>query len=313
MEKQRSSWVGMAIALGKIGPKLAKIVSTLIKGGKLVKGGLFAGSAASYTIIFGWKVAVMILLLLFLHEGGHLWAMKKRGMKTKGMYFIPLMGAAAVADEEFPSREAENFVALMGPTVGLMLSVLSYLIFVVTNDLEFVAAAGWMAMINLINLLPIMPLDGGRVLRSISFSFGSWRGLILTGIGMIVGAGILMKMGFWLFVILIPLGILEVFFGFKEERKKPDKLAEAQNRLRQIREYIKHCKELGDYYSIEYLGRIEGDQKNKIEKLSLHLAMSAAQLKRGIAWALVLAVSLFLVIHYASIITGDESFINILK
>lgn len=312
MENKKSGWVGMAIVLGKIGPKLAKIVSTLIKGGKLVKGGLFAGSAASYTVIFGWKVAVMILLLLFLHEGGHLLAMKKRGMKTKGMYFIPLLGAAAVADEEFPSREAENFVALMGPTVGLILAGLSYLVFIITNDLEFVAAAGWMAMINLINLLPIMPLDGGRVLRSISFSFGSWRGLILTGIGMIAGAVILMKMGFWLFVVLIPLGILEVFIDFRKEREKSKKLMDVQNRLNVHRGIINYDKANG-YHDDLYLKREENILEEKVKELSLQPNMSAVQLKRGVAWALVLTISLFLIMHFASITTGDGSFINILR
>ena len=225
------------------------------------------------------------------------------------MYFIPFLGAAAVADEEFPSREAENFVALMGPTVGLILSILSYLVFVITNDLEFVAAAGWMAMINLINLLPIMPLDGGRVLRSISFSFGSWRGLILIGIGMIAGAAILMKMGFWLFVILIPFGIIEVVFDFKKERKNPEKLVKAQSTLENFREYIRNG---SDGTASYFQSRVE-ELEEGIKRLSARPNMSAAQLKRGIVWALVLAVSLFLVIHYASVITGDESFIDILR
>ncbi|OGZ21765.1 MAG: hypothetical protein A3D46_00670 [Candidatus Nealsonbacteria bacterium RIFCSPHIGHO2_02_FULL_43_13] len=166
-----------------------------------------------------------------------------------------------------------------------------------------------MAMINLINLLPIMPLDGGRVLRSISFSFGSWRGLILIGIGMIAGAAILMKMGFWLFVILIPFGIIEVVFDFKKERKNPEKLVKAQSTLENFREYIRNG---SDGTASYFQSRVE-ELEEGIKRLSARPNMSAAQLKRGIVWALVLAVSLFLVIHYASVITGDESFIDILR
>jgi Zn-dependent protease len=312
MEKKGFSWAGVAAILFKVGPKLAKILSTLLKGGKVIKGTLFATSAASYTMIFGWKVAIMILLLLFLHEGGHLWAMKKRGMKTKGMYFIPFLGAAAVTEEEFPSREAENFVALMGPTVGLILSVLAYLVFALTGDLEFIAAAGWMAMINLINLLPIMPLDGGRVLRSISFSFGSWRGLLLTGVGMIIGAAILVKMGFWLFVILIPVGILEIVFDFMKERKRPQELLDAQRRLEELRERLRKSGDAA-YSRSMYYQSMEKDMEERVKKLSLRPNMSASQLIIGIIWALALATSLFFAIHYASIIAGDTSFIDILK
>jgi Zn-dependent protease len=296
----------MLALLAKVGPKLLKVLI------KLIKPILFGASAASYTFIFGWKVAAMILLLLFLHEGGHLWAMKRRGMKTKGMYFIPLFGAAAVPGEDFPNREAENFVALMGPTVGLFLAGLSYLVFLITADIEFVAAAGWLAMINLINLLPIMPLDGGRVLRSISFSFSSWKGIIFTVIGMAVGVAVLLKMGFWLFVIFIPIGLIEVIYDFKAERKKPQKLAEAQNRLDKIRQDIDYYKK-NDYSGIVLLKKEAKKLEGEIKKLNLKSEMSPSQLVRGIAWAVLLAVSLFLVVHYSSVITGDQSFYEILK
>lgn len=213
---KKIEFVGISAALVKLGPKLVK---PLLTGGKLLKGALFGGSAVGYTALFGWKVAVMILILLFFHEGGHIWAMKRRGMKTKGMYFIPFFGAAAVPDENFPSRESENFIALMGPTVGLILAFLSYLAYLLTGDIEFAAASGWMALVNLFNLLPIMPLDGGRVLRSISFSFSSWFGIISVSIGILIGIIIFAKMKIWLFVVLMPIGFLEVLFDYKRERK----------------------------------------------------------------------------------------------
>jgi Zn-dependent protease len=301
------SFGGVLLILAKVGPKLAKVLP------KLIKLALFGASAASYTVIFGWKVAVMILLLLFLHEGGHLWAMKKRGMKTKGMYFIPFMGAAAVPDEAFSSRESENFVALMGPTVGLLLSVLAYVIFVFTGDLEFVAAAGWMAVINLLNLLPILPLDGGRVLRSISFSFGSLKGIIFVIIGMVVGAAVLVKMGLWLFVIIIPIGLGEVIFDFKREKKTPEKLSDIQSSLAMTRRDIVFYEKNHFPDAVIFLKKKEKDLEKEIKRLSPPPRMSSSQLVRGIVWTVLLVVSLFLVVHYSSVITGDQSFYEILK
>lgn len=309
MEKKRSSWIGIAIVLGKIGPKLAKIVPTLLKSTKLVKGGLFAGSAASYTVVFGWKVAVMILLLLFLHEGGHLWAMKKRGMKIKGMYFIPFLGAAVVADEEFPSREAENYIALMGPSVGLFLSALAYFCFFLTADLEFAAAAGWMALINVVNLLPILPLDGGRVLRSIVFSFGSRRGTLFTYIGMAICALFAAKTGFWLFVILIPLGIMELNYELRKEKKALKIIEE----IKELKKESKTAKRKGNNVLVaifESRIKILEEIKNKILILP---RMSPVQIVRGIAWTVLLVIGLFFIMYYATRATGDQSFWEVLK
>ena len=304
---------GIIVLFLKIGGKLVK---PLLSGGKLLKVGLFGGSAAAYSTIFGWKVAVMILVLLLLHEGGHLVAMKMRGMKTKGMYFIPFLGAAAVSEDEFPSREAEGFVALMGPTVGLALCLFSYLLYEITGDIEFAAAAGWMALINLLNLLPIMPLDGGRVLRSISFSFNSGLGMYLTLLGMIIGTIVLIKMGVYLFVILIPIGILEVLFDYKEEKRKAESI--------KAREVYKDglFKDLDELESqevssdrnenIAFLrGAIE-DIDNRLKDYILMPKMSSQHMTKYIVWTVLLTAALFLTTYWSGAITNWD-YIEILR
>jgi len=305
--------VGIMILLIKIG---GKFVKPLLGGGKLLKVGLFGGSAAAYSAIFGWKVAVMILVLLFLHEGGHLVAMKMRGMKTKGMYFIPFLGAAAVSEEEFPSREAEGFVALMGPTVGLALCLFSYFLYEMTGDLEFAAAAGWMALINLLNLLPIMPLDGGRVLRSISFSFNSGSGIYFTFLGMIIGTIVLIKMGVYLFVILIPIGILEVLFDYKEEKRKAE-LIEAKSvyrgkLLKDIDKLESEDNSSRRNESIAFLrGTIE-DLDNKLKDFILMPKMSSQHITRYIVWTVLLTAALFLITYWSGAVTNWD-YIEILR
>jgi len=296
-----SGIVALTKILTKIGLKLSSTLLKLLKGGKAAKLILFGTSAGSYTALFGWKVAVMILALLFFHESGHVWAMKQRKMKTKGIYFLPFLGAAAVTDQEFPSREAENYIALMGPTVGLALSGIAYLVFLLTNDLEFAAAAGWMSLVNLLNLLPILPLDGGRVLRSIAFSFNSWIGIGAVAVGMCVGAAIAARMDLWLFVILIPLGLLEVLLDFAKEEKREEKL-----------EWIKAELEILEQKDDEWSWRKEY-YKERIKELTILPKMSKGQIAKRTAWTLVLLISLFFLLQQTTAITGSDSFFEILK
>lgn len=204
------------ITLGfKVGPKLVSIGTKLLKSAKVVKVGLAAASMASYTLLFSWKFALAIMLLLFVHESGHVWAMRRIGIKTKGFYFIPFIGGAAVAEQAFPNRWAEVYVAIMGPIWGLALSMGVGYLYVFTEKPIFAAIAGWMAAINLFNLLPVNPLDGGRILKSITFSIHSWVGLVFLVIGLIAAAFLAFWVGFTLFFLLLFAGGIELIGEWK--------------------------------------------------------------------------------------------------
>jgi hypothetical protein len=138
-------------------------------------------------LLFTWQFAVIMLGMLVIHEGGHLRCMKHYGMKTKGIYLIPLIGAAAVAEDNFPSRRAEATIALAGPLTGAALAAGTGLLYFATRNGAFAAAAAWMALTNLFNLLPVVPLDGGRVVKSITLSIGSRTGLAAVIAGMLPG------------------------------------------------------------------------------------------------------------------------------
>ena len=81
-----------------------------------------------------------------------------------------------------------------------------------TRQGAFAAAAAWMALINLFNLLPVVPLDGGRVVKSITCSIGSRTGLAAVIAGMLLGAVLAFTADLWIFVILIPLGLLDYLY-----------------------------------------------------------------------------------------------------
>lgn len=181
----------------------------VVKAGKLL---LALASFAAYALLFTWQFAVIIVGMLVIHEYGHLRCMKHYGMRTRGIYLIPLLGAAAVAEDNFPSRRAEATIALAGPLTGAVLAAGTGLLYFATRNGAFAAAAAWMALINLFNLLPVVPLDGGRVVKSITCSIGSRTGLVAVIAGMLMGAVLAVTADLWIFVILIPLGLLDYLY-----------------------------------------------------------------------------------------------------
>ena len=212
---------GLIALAVKLGPKLLAVVIKFAKVIKAGKFGLAIGSMAAYAYLFTWQFAVMVMISLFFHESGHIWAMKRCGLKTKGIYFIPFLGAAAVSEEMFKTRRDEVYVAIMGPIWGFALAVGTALMYVFTGDALFAAAAGWMAMVNLFNLLPISPLDGGRIMKSIAFSINSRMGFIFLVVGIIISIILTFWAGMILFVFLLFIGSLELFFEYREYEVRP--------------------------------------------------------------------------------------------
>lgn len=203
---------GLLAVFAKLAPK---ILSTIIKFTKFGKAGLAVGTAATYAYLLTWQFALVIMISLFFHESGHIWAMKRCGLKTKGIYFIPFLGAAAVADDMFKSRRDESYIAIMGPVWGLALAIATFVVYIITGDAFFGAAAGWMAMVNLFNLLPINPLDGGRIMKSVAFSVGYGTGFTFLAIGAFASIILTFYFGILLFSILLLIGFLEAVYELK--------------------------------------------------------------------------------------------------
>jgi Zn-dependent protease len=194
---------------GGVAGALVKGGLVVVKAGKLV---LALASFAAYAFLFTWQFAIIMIGMLVIHEYGHLRCMKHYGMKTRGIYLIPLVGGAAVFEDDFPSRRAEATVALAGPLTGAALAAGTGLLYFVTGDGAFAAAAAWMALVNLFNLLPVVPLDGGRVAKSITCSVGSRTGLAAVVAGMLLGAVLAFTADLWIFVIVIPLGLADYLY-----------------------------------------------------------------------------------------------------
>lgn len=125
-------------------------------------------SFAAYALLFGWQFGVGIVVLLFIHEMGHFVVIRAKGLPASLPVFIPLVGAY-VAMKRMPSNvrdEAE--IAIAGPLAGWVAGVACFALYQQTHIHVLLPLAYFNFFINLINLIPVSPLDGGRVVGAIS-------------------------------------------------------------------------------------------------------------------------------------------------
>jgi Zn-dependent protease len=125
-------------------------------------------SIAVYASAFGWRYAAGFVALLLIHELGHYVAARRRGLSVGAPIFIPFVGAYIALKEQPHDVETEAYVAIAGPVVG---SFGAFAIYGLgrsqdSNLLLAVSYAGF--LLNLFNLLPISPLDGGRITAILS-------------------------------------------------------------------------------------------------------------------------------------------------
>lgn len=186
-----------------------------LKSAKLIKVVLASASIAAYSWLFSIEFALSLIACLVFHEYGHIRAMKYFGMKTKGIYLIPFLGGLALSDEKINTRWQDVVISIMGPFFGLILSLILMVVYWVTGEMFFAGLAVFNAFLNLFNLLPILPLDGGHVLKSISFSMNSKLGITLCALAAIGGIILSYQLGLALFGFLLIMGSLEIVFEWR--------------------------------------------------------------------------------------------------
>ena len=208
----RAGFWGMLATLGsKVMGAIGKLGAGALKVAKTASLPWAAASAATYAILFSWKFALAIMVQLFVHEYGHVHAMRRTGMRVRGMYFLPFVGALAVTDDSFRSRRQQAYVALSGPIWGSLLALVPAVLYAWTRDPSWAAVAAWWALINLFNLLPIAPLDGGRVMQAFAFSWSSNVGFAFSVMALLAAVALGASMGFSLLWFVALLGTLELF------------------------------------------------------------------------------------------------------
>ncbi|MEW6639443.1 MAG: site-2 protease family protein [Pseudomonadota bacterium] len=135
-----------------------------LKWGKLATtAGSMVLSLAVYATIWGWRYAAGFIALIFAHEMGHYIAARQRGLNVGAPAFIPFVGAWVELKDQPMDVETEAYVAIAGPVVGSIAALAVYQ-WARAEDSALLLAISYAGLfINLFNLLPISPLDGGRI------------------------------------------------------------------------------------------------------------------------------------------------------
>lgn len=164
--RRRLSAIGAAIVAF-----LAKFKAILVLLPKLklfASVGTMLVSLAAYALLWGWPFAAGFVVLLFVHEMGHVIALRREGLKASAPMFIPFLGAVIAARSLGRNALAEARVGLAGPLLGSIASAACIFIWHATGNDLWRALAFTGFFLNLFNLLPVVPLDGGRAMAAMA-------------------------------------------------------------------------------------------------------------------------------------------------
>jgi Zn-dependent protease len=129
----------------------------------------------TFGLLFSFELAFLLMVVIFIHEGGHLLAMSLLGYRDLRMLFVPLFGAVALGSDRDVPLYKKVITYFAGPVPGILLAFLILLILrsahisLLLNP-TLMMAVMVLLFINYFNLIPVMPLDGGQILNTLIFS-----------------------------------------------------------------------------------------------------------------------------------------------
>jgi Zn-dependent protease len=165
-------------------------------------------SVAAYAWIWGWRFAIGFVLLIFVHELGHVLELRRQGVPASAPLFIPFLGAVVGMKQMPKNAWHEAQVALAGPILG-SLGALGVWIAGEALDSELLVALAFTGFfLNLFNLLPVSPLDGGRAIAAVH--------PVLWAVGLAILLGLVVVAPNPILIIILVLGGLEVWRRWRE-------------------------------------------------------------------------------------------------
>lgn len=145
----------------------------------------------SFSWLWGIGTALVAAYAVLVHEAGHLWAAQRFGCKTEGMFLVPFIGGGALIDGfDKVDPRLRIMILLAGPLVGLVAAFPFLSIWTLTRDPIVLGFAEIIIVINATNLLPVPPLDGGRIALAAA-RIGHIRmalGIAFLAIGLLAGS-----------------------------------------------------------------------------------------------------------------------------
>ena len=171
-----------------------------------------------YTTLYGWPFALTLIALLYIHEMGHFLWMKALNLNPNGPVFIPGLGAY-VAMKNLPTTKKDSaWVAMAGPLVGGLASVIAYTIGLKTNNDWLIKSGATGFILNLFQLIPAKPFDGGFIVAALS----KW--LLVPGAFFLLALSFAFHSGFLILISVV--SFIQVFMLFGNKPKIDDLMQE---------------------------------------------------------------------------------------
>jgi Zn-dependent protease len=178
----------------------------------LKTGGTMILSIGAYAMFWGVWFAVGFVLLIFVHECGHLVAAKRLGLKVGAPVFIPFMGAIIALKEAPRNAWIESQVGIGGPILGAVGAGLCQLLYLATGNMMFRGLAYTGFFLNLFNLAPVGFLDGGRIVTALS----PWLWLV----GFVILAAMTLIHPNLILIIILVASVPRLFFLFRKKTEQ---------------------------------------------------------------------------------------------
>jgi Zn-dependent protease len=161
-------WKGIAI----VGPLLVFLLTK----GKLLLLGLanlttlstMLASVGVFWSLYGWKFALGLVVSIYIHEMGHVASMRRFGMAASAPMFVPGFGALVLLNQKWVNAAQDARIGLAGPLWGLGTAIVAWILWAITGQPIWMAIGAGGAWLNLLNLLPVWHLDGGRAFRALT-------------------------------------------------------------------------------------------------------------------------------------------------
>lgn len=136
----------------------------------------------------------LVVLVLFIHEMGHLIAMKSYGYQDVGMFFIPFLGAVVTGRKEEMSQLQRLIIVIAGPIPGIIIG--AFFLFGYHEQMlhpDFLIFGTVFIALNVLNLIPLDPLDGGKLFELLFFSVSDFAKLVFN----VLSVGTMIAIGVW--------------------------------------------------------------------------------------------------------------------
>lgn len=177
--------------------------------------GMFSATLLSFWVLFTWQMAILLMIILFIHEIGHYTTAEFCDIKVKSMVFIPFAGAAVHMDHNASKLSFKySFICLNGPFFGFLMAVNTYLIYLITKNPFWSAVTFFTAIVNVLNLLPLLPFDGGKIVETIGSSIQKGVENIFLSVGFVFCFYFAIELKSIILIITVLIGLAFLFMNF---------------------------------------------------------------------------------------------------